>query len=147
MSGGALAIAARGLVGASYRHNGRDPATGLDCLGVLGAALSAIGWAAPLPVRNTMLRRGDPNVAAIARGCGLVEASGAVAPGDVLLVRCSPLQLHVLVAMGADSFVHAHAGLRRVVLGPCDPAWPIVGHWRIGHWRVANRQLTPSIED
>lgn len=137
MSGAALAIAARGLVGASYRHDGRDPATGLDCLGVLGAALTAIGQAAALPPRNTMHRRGESDVATIARTCGLVDASGPTRPGDVLLVRCSPLQLHVLVAVRADCFVHAHAGLRRVVLSPTDPAWSIVGHWR----------LTPSIED
>lgn len=137
MSGLALAIAARDLVGAPYRHNGRDPATGLDCLGVLGAALSAIGRAAPLPARNAMHRRGNPDVVTIAKACGLVDASGPIAPGEVLLVRCSPLQLHVLVAAKADRFVHAHAGLRCVVLGPADPAWSIVGHWR----------LTPSIED
>lgn len=137
MSGLALADAARGLVGAPYRHNGRDPATGLDCLGVLGAALAAIGRAAPLPARNAMHRRGDPDVEAIAEACGLVDASGLSTPGDVLLVRCSPLQLHLLLAVSANRFVHAHAGLRRVVLGPCDPAWSIVGHWR----------LTPSNED
>lgn len=137
MSGLALADAASGLVGVPYRHNGRDPATGLDCLGVLGAALTAIGRAAPLPPRNALHRRGDPDVVAIAKACGLVDASEAVAPGNVLLVRCSPLQLHLLVAVGSDHFVHAHAGLRRVLLGPCDPAWPIVRRW----------QLTPSIKD
>lgn len=142
MSGLALAIAARGLVGAPYRHNGRDPATGLDCLGVLDAALTAIGRAAPLPARNAMHRRGDPDVAGLAKACGLVDASGRVAPGDVLLVRCSPLQLHGLLAVGADRFVHAHAGLRRVVLGPCDPTWSIVRRWRVG-----DGQLTPKIED
>jgi cell wall-associated NlpC family hydrolase len=137
VSGAALAAAARKLVGVPYRHDGRDPTTGLDCLGVLGAALAAVGRGAPLPARTALRWRRDPDVAAIATACGLLCADGPVALGDVLLVRCSPLQLHVLLAVQADRFVHAHAGLRRVVLGPRDPAWPIVGHWR----------HTPILED
>lgn len=131
MSGTRLAAAARELVGVPFRLNGREPATGLDCLGVLAASLAALGRSAPLPARTTLRRRGAIDADAAAAALGLVAAPGPVAEGDVLLVRCAPTQLHVLVATGADRFVHAHAGLRRVVIGPRDPAWPIVGHWRL----------------
>ena len=41
----ALARAAAGCLGVRFRLHGRDPATGLDCLGLLGAALVATGVA------------------------------------------------------------------------------------------------------
>lgn len=131
MSGAALAAAARTLVGAPYRRDGRDPRTGLDCLGVVATALARIGRDPALPARSTLRRRDNPDVQGIGRLAGLQVAEGQVAPGDVLLVRCSPLQLHALIATAPDGFVHAHAGLGRVVQGPADPAWTVVGHWRL----------------
>jgi hypothetical protein len=38
-------------------------------------------------------------------------------------------QLHLGVRT-ADGFVHAHAGLRRVVETPGMPEWPLVGAYR-----------------
>jgi cell wall-associated NlpC family hydrolase len=131
MSGIALAEAARALVGSPYRRDGRDPATGLDCLGVIAVALTAIGRSASLPARSTLRRRELPDLEAIAGASGLLRAGRQMEAGDILLVRCSPVQWHALVAATADRFVHAHAGLRRVVLGPADPAWAPAGHWRL----------------
>jgi hypothetical protein len=131
MSGVALAAAARNLVGARFCLNGRDRATGLDCLGVLSAALAAIGHSAPFPVRSTLRRHGHGDAEAIASAAGLVHAGGPLALGDVVLVRCSPIQLHVLLAVGGERYVHAHAGLRRVVLGPREPGWTDAGRWRL----------------
>ncbi len=131
MSGAALAEAARALVGVPYMRDGRDPTIGLDCLGVIGAALAAIGHRPALPVRSTLRRRDLPDVALIARDAGLLCATGEPVEGDVLLVRCAPLQWHALVTVGEARFVHAHATLRRVVLGPADPAWTLAAHWRL----------------
>jgi cell wall-associated NlpC family hydrolase len=130
VSGVDLARAARALVGSAYRRDGRDPATGLDCVGVVAAALAAIGRA-PLPPRSTQRRRALPDLDAIAADAGLQEITDDVTAGDILLVRCAPLQWHALVAVEPDRFVHAHAGLRRVVLGPADPAWTTTAHWRL----------------
>jgi cell wall-associated NlpC family hydrolase len=137
MSGDALALAARELVGAPYRHGGRDPASGLDCLGVVAASFAAIGWPGRLPARSTLRRRDVPDAAQLASRAGLICTNGAVAAGDILLVRCSSIQLHLLIAISTDRFVHAHAGLRRVVLGPGDPTWTLAAHWR----------LPPSIQE
>lgn len=131
MRGQVLAAAAQARVGCRFRLNGRDPATGLDCLGVVAAALACVGQAAALPARSTLRRRGDGDADAIARAAGLVLATDTIVPGDVLLVRCSPVQLHVLVAAGSHRFVHAHAGLRRVVISPLDPGWRILARWRL----------------
>jgi hypothetical protein len=131
MSGEALAAAALALVGTRFRLNGRDRATGLDCLGVLDCALATIGRPTTLPCDYTLRSRGYMNAQRIAAAAGLRAADGAIVAGDILLVRCSPVQLHVLVAAKPARFVHAHAGLRRVVLGPRDPAWSLLARWRL----------------
>ena len=43
MSGNALAHAAEGFVGASFRLHGRDPIIGLDCVGLVLLAMAEIG--------------------------------------------------------------------------------------------------------
>ena len=51
--------------------------------------------------------------------------------GDVLLTRPGPAQHHLLIALGADGFVHAHAGLRRVVCQQLVTLDPLLAQWRI----------------
>lgn len=126
-----LADAATRLVGARFLLHGRDPAVGLDCVGVLCAALGAVGASAPLPDRYTLRARVPRNLDRVAGACGLQAASLPLRAGDVLLVRVGACQSHLLVATGADTFVHAHAGLRRVVVMAGPLGWPIVGHWRL----------------
>lgn len=131
MSGAALASAAEALAGCRFRLHGRLPATGLDCVGVLAAALAAIGRAAPLPRAYSLRMRAVGNLDAIVAACGLVAATDRVQPGDVLLVRAGPCQFHLAIALAGDRFVHAHAGLRRVVVQPGPLAWPVAGRWRL----------------
>lgn len=127
----AVAEAAEQLVGAPFRLHGRDPASGLDCVGVVGAALSAAGVWAELPGGYALRNTPSGDYRAWAARAGLTPASGAVEPGDILLVRPGPAQLHLLVAISGGRFVHAHIGLRRVVATPGAPQWPVVAHWRL----------------
>lgn len=131
MTGDELTEQAKSLVGAPFRLHGRDPATGLDCLGVFAAALAACGMSARLPngylLRNRILPQMDEYVV----GSGLVPATGPIVPGDVVLVRAGPCQLHLLIAAENENFVHAHAGLRRVIYGELPADWPVLRHWRI----------------
>lgn len=123
--GAAAAAAARALVGARFRLHGRDPAMGLDCVGVAAAALGR-----PAPADYAM-RTGDADRAAVwlaAAGLTRVTAAG---PGDVVLMRSGPGQLHLGV-LTADGMVHADAALARVVERPGPPAWPVIGAWRAG---------------
>lgn len=131
MSGDALAAAAEALAGARFRLHGRDPATGLDCIGVLAAALAAIGRPAPLPTGYALRARRLPALAGIVSACGFGGAEGAVRPGDVMLLRVGPCQYHFAIALAGGRFVHAHAGLRRVVVAPGPPPWPILRRWRL----------------
>lgn len=121
--GGKIETAALALVGCRFRLHGREPATGLDCVGVVALAVGvevAGGYA---------LRGGDAvEVAARIVAAGLVAVEDAL-PGDVMLMRAGPGQLHLAVKT-ARGFVHADAGLRRVVERPGDPEWEILGLWR-----------------
>lgn len=126
MTGLHVALAAQALVGTRFRLHGRDPATGLDCVGVVAAALKATG------PNGYRLRNRDISAAlAFAPAVGLAEVSDPIEPGDVLLVRSGPAQHHLLIASIRGGFIHAHAGLRRVVATPGPLSWPIERHWRL----------------
>ncbi|HKR91915.1 hypothetical protein [Novosphingobium sp.] len=126
-----LAHAARALIGVPFRLHGRDPETGLDCIGVLQAALAACGLPADLPNGYTLRSRGIPDMAGIAVRLGLRETEAPIRAGVVVMLRPGPLQHHLAIATTAGRFVHAHAGLRRVVEGPIDPDWAVVRRWHL----------------
>ncbi|MBX7536428.1 peptidoglycan endopeptidase [Qipengyuania sp. GH1] len=132
-----FAAAAERLVGTPFRLHGRDPAHGLDCVGVVLCALRRCGvdgggFTPRYGLRNSSIAALLPMAAAL----GLREVEGGRQRGDVLLVRAGPAQQHLLVitegvSTGGDRFVHAHAGLRRVVLQHGADAWPPIRHWRL----------------
>lgn len=121
-----MAADPRALVGAPFRLHGRDPATGLDCVGVIAAAFGVEG----VP-RGYSVRTADAaGLAAMLGRFGFGPAAGAM-PGDVLMTSPGPGQLH-LVVMTADGFVHADAGLGRVVETPGLPD-NLIGVFRWRH--------------
>ncbi|QCI93544.1 C40 family peptidase [Novosphingobium sp. EMRT-2] len=122
-----LAAAALNLIGTPFRLHGRDPATGLDCVGLVAEAMRRAGFH-PVPPGGYGLRA--LSVDALVPHAG---ASGLVPvprDGDVVLARVSPVQAHLLIA-APDGFVHAHAGLRRVTFLPGPLPWPVPLAWRI----------------
>lgn len=131
MTGAALALAAEELVGTRFRLHGRDAATGLDCIGVLAAALVACGRPAALPNFYSLRMRTPPDLGEIAQSAGFAPCEGAVLAGDVLLVRIGPCQFHLALAADPETFVHAHAGLMRVVRSALPGDWLVVKHWRV----------------
>lgn len=126
MTGHRVARAAEALIGTRFRLHGRDPATGLDCVGLVAAALGITAAPSGYGLRN----RDVTAALAFAPGAGLIESAGAIEPGDVLLVRPGTVQSHLLIADTRGGFVHAHAGLRRVVAMPGPLPWPVERHWR-----------------
>ena len=131
MTGADLAHAARRLIGAPFRLHGRDPETGLDCIGVLQATLAACGLPADLPNGYALRSRGIPDMAGITARLGLMETEAPIRAGDVVMLRPGLLQHHLVIATAPSRFVHAHAGLRRVVEGPIDPGWAVVRRWHL----------------
>ncbi|WP_369026591.1 hypothetical protein [Qipengyuania sp. RANM35] len=119
------------LVGTSFRLRGRNPATGLDCVGLVSCALSAArGWVkAPdgYALRNATL---EPYLTFAGRN-GFENAVGSIVRGDLLLVRPGPAQTHLVVATSPDRFVHAHASLGRVAIHAGTLTWSIHRHYRL----------------
>ena len=129
MKGADIAARARALVGTRFRPQGRDPGHGLDCV---GAAALACGIARERLPRNYALR--GHALAEIERGLrdlGCRPVAGRrLEPGDVVICRPGPAQFHLAVITPAG-FVHADAGLRRVVLRPFPIPWSMAGAWRV----------------
>lgn len=129
--GDALAEAALGLLGCPFRLHGRDPDTGLDCVGLVSAALTASGAQPVVPIgyglRNLSIDQWLP----LAERSGLEPSSGPLRAGDVLLIALAHCQHHLVIAADAVSVIHAHAGLRRVVRQPLDLDWRICAQWRV----------------
>ncbi|WP_234024915.1 hypothetical protein [Tsuneonella amylolytica] len=114
-----------------FRLHGRDPATGLDCVGVVAAAFAACGTRPHVPHGYGLRNRSVGALLELAGAAGLADASGEDAVGDILLVRPGPAQHHLLVALSGERYVHAHAGLRRVVIQPGPLPWPVERRWRL----------------
>ena len=125
---GRIVAAARGAVGARFRLHGRDPATGLDCVGLAAWALAGGGWRGVVPSGHALRGGNREAVAALIADLGLVSIADAQ-PGDLVLAASGPGQLHLAI-LTPDGLVHADAGLRRVVERPGAMPWPIVGRWR-----------------
>ena len=120
----AVAEAALRAVGTRFRLHGRG-AEGLDCVGLVALALRAGGYSGAVP-SGYSLRGGDWGLLdrLLVR---VVEAE----PGDVLVMAVGPGQIHLGIRT-VGGFVHADAGLRRVVERPGMPPWPLIGVWRVG---------------
>ncbi|WP_375382376.1 peptidoglycan endopeptidase [uncultured Sphingomonas sp.] len=120
---------ARSVLGVRFRPQGRDPAFGLDCVGL-------VAWATGLDAvpADYALRGGDAHAIAalVDRFARRVDAAE---PGDVLLLAAGAAQFHLAVTTG-DGVIHADAALRRVVERPGPPPWPVLGIWRLNPERI-----------
>ena len=119
---------AREAIGARFRLGGRDPARGLDCVGLVAWALEADDAPGGYPLRG-----GVPGQVMALLDARLARVAVAE-PGDVLLFAAGPGQLHLGIA-SARGVIHADAGLRRVVERPGAMPWPVLGAWRAHPFR------------
>jgi cell wall-associated NlpC family hydrolase len=126
-----FAAEAERLAGTRFRLHGRDPRTGLDCIGLAACALGRAGLEAAAPagyaLRNIAIARHLDCIEL----SGFTNATGPIRRGDLVLVRPGPAQHHLLVALGPARFVHAHAGLGRVAVQSGLSGWPVLHHWRL----------------
>jgi len=124
-------VRARRLVGARFRPQGYDPATGLDCVGLVWAAYAAAGRRLIRPSDYPLRGWSRARIADALARAGFVAVDGPRQSGDVALVALAAGQFH-LVLMGRDRCVHAHAGLRRVVEASLDAFADEASLWRLG---------------
>ncbi|MGC1469471.1 MAG: peptidoglycan endopeptidase [Sphingorhabdus sp.] len=131
MSANSIAARAMTQLGTPFRMRGRTPGIALDCIGL---ALAALGPLAKtnLPCPNYAMR-GDYRSIVCSYFAELpfraLAEGEAACDGDILLASPAPSQLHLLVTANGG-WVHAHAGLGRVVFTPEWPNWPILNRWR-----------------
>ena len=118
---------ARSLVGVRFRLQGRDPAVGLDCVGVVINAFELQRAAFPCDynLRGHALAKVD---AVMSRHFRRVSRPAA-ATGDVLVFRCGPDRLHLGVH-GGEHLIQADALIGRVVERPWPAEWPIARAYR-----------------
>ena len=129
--GDRLAAAAATFLGVPFALHGRNPDTGLDCVGLLLASLQAIGVQTDHPIGYGLRNATIARWLACAPRSGLYDVSGPVVVGDVLLTSPGPMQHHILIVENRSSAIHAHAGLRRVVRQPFDENIVFEAHWRL----------------
>jgi cell wall-associated NlpC family hydrolase len=127
----AFAEAAESLVGTPFRFRGRDPHSGLDCIGLVITALQRIGSGSPPVPPYAMRQRDFAPMLTAATAAGFESVHDVVRPGDLLLLRAGPAQPHLAIADRGGGVIHAHAGLGRVVITPPPCPSPIERHWRL----------------
>lgn len=131
MEGAALARAAAELVGTPFQLHGTSAEHGVDCVGVVACALARIGHQPRLPQGYGLRNSRIEHHLAFAAMNGLSQTCGPLQSGDVVLVVPGPGQHHLLIVEDVSHFIHAHAGLRKVVRMPGPLTWPIEQHWRL----------------
>lgn len=111
---------AQRYLGVPFRPQGREPAAGLDCIG-----LALLVFDIPAAAVPKAYRIGDRHcLSGISRALGLcfeMISEGAGRSGDLLLIEIDRGRPHFAVR-GPASHIHAHAGLRRIVETPGMPA-------------------------
>ena len=129
----AFAAAAEGLCGVPFRLHGRDPATGLDCVGLVAAALERCGCAVVAPEGYALRALSvAPLLGFAARnGFAALDPLAPGQPGDLLLLRLSAIQAHLAIVLDHHRFVHAHAGLGKVVIGEGALPGRTIARWHL----------------
>ena len=126
MSGDRIAARAMRQIGVPFRLHAALPGTALDCVGL-------IAHAAELSGNFDYRLRGDfaAKTSAYLQGMGFAPlvADAELVPGDILMAQTAVRQQHLMIYAGGG-YIHAHAGLGRVVLMPAPSPWPILCGWR-----------------
>lgn len=123
-----VAAEALALVGTPFRLHGRDPRTGLDCVGLAMTAFARAGLKSAEPPSYQLRGTSHARVATALGRAGL-RPTEEIALGDLVVTESGPMQLHLMIRAAAGH-VHAHAGLGRVVFMPGPAIWPVLAIWR-----------------
>lgn len=128
------------MIGVRFRRQGCE-ATGLDCVGLVWAAYAAAGRRLVRPAGYPLRGWARARIEAALVAAGFRPVADARV-GDVGLFALAAGQFH-LALIGERSFVHAHAGLRRVVETPLGGVPGAMARWRLGPIDVDLCRKTP----
>ena len=129
MTGARIADAALQQIGTPFRLLGRVPGQGLDCVGLVAHCLNEVSLTAPA-IPPYALRGDYSNAIVLAFQAPDFQPAQTMALGAIAAVRCASRQYHLMIRV-PGAWVHAHAGLGRVVSTPDPLPWPILGIWQI----------------
>jgi len=130
--GDKIAQAAEAMVGIPFRHQGRNPKVGVDCVGVVLCAVWSAGCDLPDCLGYGPLPRSEVLLAELEKRARRIHMDDAQ-PGDVLLFQYRPeLPMHFAVLVWNNYVVHAHGSTGKVVRHRLSPAWAMRLHsiWR-----------------
>lgn len=116
---------ARACLGIPFRMQGRDPSSGLDCIGLAAFACGIEPPPARYALRGGVLR----DMLATIDASGLVRVPAAE-PGDVVMLQAGVQQFHLGVLV-PGGLVHADGRLGRVVERSGPLPWPVIAAWRV----------------
>ncbi|WP_375397132.1 peptidoglycan endopeptidase [uncultured Sphingomonas sp.] len=122
MTPGAALERARAAIGAPFRLHGRDPASGLDCVG-----LAAFAWDVAPPTGYALRCGSMAQVERWLATLGFTPRRDA-GPGAVAIVAAGAGQLHLGI-LAERGIIHADATARRVVERGEPLPWPVLGRW------------------
>lgn len=133
-----LDLVARKYLGVPFKHQGRNPSTGVDCVGLLSVCVRECGL--------LHLMRHDETAYARNPAFGELEAKlravfgspvGTVSPGDVVSISFHGQTRHVAIVGnigGRMTLIHTASNVGRVIEHGLTDAWRrrITGVYRIG---------------
>lgn len=115
---------ARTFLGTPFRHQGRLPGAGLDCVGVVVCALKQLGYHVEdqsgygrIPLRGRL-------IAAIENHCDAISQED-IQPGDLMMFafRSEPQHIAIVSAINPIMLIHAYQDVHRVVENGLDVTW------------------------
>jgi lipoprotein Spr len=115
---------AQGYLGVTFRHQGRNPVAGLDCVGLVVQVckdneLTGYDF-------STYSRRPDGSAFLhhfIEAGCFRKPVLDAL-PGDLMIFREASYPCHVAILSGNNKMIHAYIRRRKVVEELLAGQWP-----------------------
>lgn len=120
-----IARRAMQAVGTPFRLYGREAGIALDCAGLV---LHSVDFPNPI-VKYSLKGEYLDIIGNIINQIGLNTTIAPESDGDIAVADCGWRQQHLLVR-AENGWVHAHAGLQRVVHMPGPCPWPLIAVWR-----------------
>lgn len=111
---------ARQYLGVKWKHQGRNPESGLDCLGLIVQVAKDLGMNPHDPVDYTKAPDGKRLMAELNTQLTLVINYQV---GDILLMRMGTNPQHLAIVTETGGIIHSYANIRKVVEHPLDDEW------------------------